>query len=780
MPGMSPRARLLTCAAALAVVGTTAVLPATSATAATDYTEGLRVESSTTYTIDLAGSVIHVEEVIHLTNEVPDRVTQSYVEKYYFTDHMTFVLPGATNVAAAWDGGAALPVTVTPADGAIASVARIDLVPDLYHGGTKTLRLTYDLPSQPPRSGAVAQVNQAFASLPVFTTADPGLGSVTVSVPEGLDVEVANEDLTRSTADGRVLYTATGIEEPDSWTATLIVRDDDALVDRMVFFDDIGVEVQAWPGDTEWLDVTADLVERGLPALRSAIGRPWLVHGQLEVVETAAPYVYGYAGWYQHSESLIEIGDDLDPHVTLHELAHAWFNGEAFDSRWINEGLADEFAALAMAELGMDRPLPEGHDPASAGRIALNRWRSPKLSDDTARDQEAYGYGTSWWVVNQLVEEIGAEAMAEVVNAAIDGEHPYPAESDEFRVDGPADWRTFLDHLEGIGGCEAAEELFRSLVVDDADVPLLDARAEARAAYDDLVAGGDGWAPPLVLRDALGRWSFDEAAEMLPAVESAYDDYGEISRSLASVDEEPPDALRTQFEQAASLSALADGYDDAAAATDAFVAAVRAEAGANPLARVGLLLASVDDELDEARRQFAQGDWDEAEQAARAAADGVAGATLVGGLTLGGAVLLIGAAVALVLWRRRRVAGPATVLPGPGPFAPGTFAAGPLAPGTLAPGTFAPGTFAAPPPPPAVGAPLPPGIAPAPTPPGAPVPSPPPGPAAPPLPPGPAPATPPPRVVPPSPQTGAPVLPGGASAPPPPPPTADTGATEQR
>ena len=658
MPDMPPRARLLACAATVAAACATAVLPATCAAAATDYTEGLRVESSTTYTIDLAAGVIHVEEVVHLTNEVPDRVTQSYVERYYFPEHVTFVLPGATDVSAAWDGGAALPVSVAPADGAIASVATVDLVPDLYHGETRTLRVTYDLPGQPPRSGAVAQVNQAFATLPVFTTADPGLGSVTISVPEGLDVEVANEDLERSTADGRVLYSATGIAEPDSWTATVVVRDDDALVDRTVFFEDAGVTVQAWPGDTQWLDFTADLVERGLPALRSAIGRPWLVHGRLDVVETAAPYVYGYAGWYQHAESLIEVGDALDAHVTLHELAHAWFNGEAFDSRWINEGLADEFAALAMAELGMARPLPDPLDARAPGRVQLNDWRPPRLGDDTARDQEAYGYDTSWWLTHQLVEEIGAGTMSQVVGTALDGSHPYPAASDTSGADRVTGWMAFLDHLEGIGGSQQAGQLFQDLVVDEHDAALLDARAQARAAYEELVTGGDGWAPPRALRDAMAEWAFEDAEQMLAPVEWAYADRDAIARSLARIDEDLPEALREDFEQAPTLPDLAGTLDDAAAAADALATAVLAESGANPLARIGLLVASADDDLAEARRLLRLGDWDSAEEAAQVALDQVDGATLVGGLTLGGTSLLLGAAMAATIRLRRRSSAP--------------------------------------------------------------------------------------------------------------------------
>jgi hypothetical protein len=635
------------------------------AVTAVDYSEGLRVETSSTYTVDLAAAVIHAEQVITLTNEVPDRVTASYIEQSYFPEYSTLVLPGATNVVASWEGGRGLPVEVAPADGALASVATIDLVPDLYYGGAKTVRLSYDLPAQPPRSGAVAQVNQAFATLPVFTAADPGLGSVTVVLPAGLDVEVAGSDLTRSSADGRVTYTATGIADPDTWMATIIARDDAALVAETVFFEDKGVRIQAWPGDTEWLAFTADLVERGLPALKSAIGRPWLVEGQLDVVETSAPYVYGYAGWYEHARSLIEVGDALDAHVTLHEMAHAWFNGEAFDGRWVNEALADEFAALAMSELGMERPLPEPVDPAAAAAVPLNAWAPPSLDQGGAQEQEAYGYAASWWVAHALVEEIGADGMSAVVNAALDHDNPYPAESVDSPLESWPDWRTFLDHLEGVGGSTQASELFRTFVASGEDLALLDARDAARAAYAELTGAGDGWAPPAVLRQAMAAWSFDDATAMMPQVHDAFGERDAIADSLATIELAVPTALREDLEGAEDLADLDRALAEAGRAADALVEATTAEAGANPLARLGLVVLPVGDDLDDARAALEAGAWADATESARAASSGVGSATTVGGLVLGG-VLVAALVVVAVVRLRRRPRGPG--LPGDAPM----------------------------------------------------------------------------------------------------------------
>ena len=675
-------------------------LAATPAVAAVDHSEGLRVETSTTYTVDLASALIHVDQTITLTNEVPDRVTGAYLEQYYFPEYATLVLPGATNVVAFWDGGRGLPVGVAPADGALASVATIDLVPDLYHGGSKTVRLSYDVPGQPPRSGAAAQVNQAFATLPVFTSADPGLGSVTVVVPAGLDVELAGSDMTSTSADGQVVYTATAIADPDTWLATLIARDDAALVSTTVFFEDKGVRIQAWPGDTEWLAFTSDLVERGLPALESAIGRPWHVEGQLDVVETSAPYVYGYAGWYEHERSLIEVGDALDAHVTLHEMAHAWFNGEAFDGRWVNEALADEFAAVAMADLGMDRPLPDPVDRAAPAAVALNDWAPPSLDLGGAQEQEAYGYAASWWVAHALVEEIGVDGLSAAVNANLDDESPYPAETVDTRLGAWPDWRSFLDHLEGVGGSTQASDLFRTYVASADDLASMDARDAARQAYTDLLEAGDGWAPPAALRLAMAGWAFDEATAMMPQVLDAFGERDAIAGTLAEIDVPVPTALREELEGAQDLAALDRTLADVAQAADALVDATTAEAEANPLARLGLLVLPVADELDDARAALEAGDWDRADGRARAASSGVGNATTVGGLLLGGVLLVALVAVAVLRLRRRPTATPGPA-PVPVPVTPGPVPVGaPVGPRVGASAGTAPATGSLLPPPP--------------------------------------------------------------------------------
>lgn len=687
-----------TTADAAAGPGAPAALPQ-----AEDFTDGLRVEATTAYRVDLAASVVHVEHVANLINQVPDSVTASYIRQYYFESYSVPVPAGAGNVAASRDGAGALGVTVEPRDGQFLPLAVIDLRPNLYYGDQYTVRLTYDLPAQPPRTGTIVQVNQAFATFPVFTAADPGLSTVTVVLPAALDVEVVGSPLEMTSADGTATYTAAAIEDPANWWSTIIVRDDSQLVDEMVQFDDHLVTVQAWPGDPEWLAFTTDLVERGLPVLKDAIGRPWGEHGQLHIVETTAPYLYGYAGWYEKSRSLIEVGDELDAHVVLHEMAHAWFNADLFSGRWLNEALADEFAALAMTDLDMERPLPAEVAPDAPAALALNDWTTPDLDAPGAREQEEYGYDASWWVAHALVEEIGVEGMSAVVQAAAQHANPYPAETDDDALTWVADWRTALDLLEGVGGSTTAEQVFRDFVVGDADLAALDERAAAREAYEALAEQADGWAPPAELRDDMAAWSFADATALIPAVEDLLTERDAIAADLATIDADVPEALRHDFEGNPNVNALGGVLDDAAAAAEALVAGVTAEEQANPLARVGLLLKDVDASLDSSRAELEKGDYDDAARLATQASDDVAGATLTGALLVGGALLLlvlIGLAVWLLRRRSRRRAAAALAAPAFGPEPMPTPMPVPIATPMLVPIAHAPDGPLLPPPPP--------------------------------------------------------------------------------
>ncbi|GEL45430.1 hypothetical protein CHO01_05460 [Cellulomonas hominis] len=646
--GAEPAPPAAVVAAVPAVPAAPAVLQAAGPLrAAEDRTEGLRVETSATYTVDLAASVVHVEHLATLTHQTPS----SGAWYYTFEEFAVPTLPGATGVAATWDDGTALRFRLQPGTDEYVPAVVVSLRPVLTYGDTRTLRVTYDLPAQPPRVATYAQVNPAFATFPVILDGDPGLASARVVVPDGPEVEVVGDAMAPTSAGGSTTWSADAVADPVAWQAQVVVRDDDALVPADVAYGD-GVRVLGWPDDAEWLAFTTDLARRGLPVLEEAIGRSWTVTGELRILEAATPSAYGYAGWYDHASGTIEIGDTLDARVTLHELAHAWFNGTTFEGRWIGEALADEYAALAMERLGQERPVPAPLDPSRPDAVRLVDWEDARADGPEAGTHDEYGYAASWWVAHEVAAEIGAESLSAVVAAAVDGVDAYPAATDDAGPSGPTGWQRLLDLLEQVGGSQRAEQVFRDVVVAQGDLPLLDARAAARAEYRRLLDAGAGWAPPAAVRDAMADWDFAAATAAVPAVLALLEERDALTAELDGAGLDAPGALQGQVENAGSVAEAAEQVDDAARAASALVAADAGRDDADPFTRLGLLVGGVDGDLAAGAAALDEGRYDDAAAAAERASATLGSAPARAAAVLAG--LLVLAAGGVVLVRRRR------------------------------------------------------------------------------------------------------------------------------
>jgi len=479
------------------------------------YADGFRIESRTIYALDPPAGAVHVAFDVTVTNQKPDQVTGSFIRQFFLPEFSVPVLAEAVGLRAVKDDGTELPVSVEPTDSPRFSFAVIDLRPDLYHPSSQTFRFTYDLPRQAPRSEGFTRVNDAYATFPMLALGDPGLADVELLVPDGFEVELIGDAMTESARDGQQVFTATAIEDPDAWEVLLSARDDSQLIERVIDVGDEEVEVLGWPDDPVWADFAATQVTEGVPALEALIGLDWPATSTIEVVETASPYLYGYAGWFMPIESLIEVGDKLDQHVMLHELSHLWFNDDLFEGRWINEAFADQVSAMAVAELGGEAPAPALIDPADPGLLKLNDWSNPDLQAGVSDDQERYGYNTSWSVLHAVVAEIGAERLTAVIGAADAGQVAYRGPGVPEELARTFDWKELLDLLEEIGGSAQAAGVFEQHVVGEADASAFAARAVARQHYDELLAAGTGWAAPTSVRLAMTDWRFDAAETLM-------------------------------------------------------------------------------------------------------------------------------------------------------------------------------------------------------------------------------------------------------------------------
>ncbi len=556
---------------------------------------GLVVKSETTYTVDDDLDAVRVHEQHTITNVTRDRRRGNYIE-YFFYNRFNFFIPNeAQDLTITSRGGTLTPrIEEDPEfDGGDFGWQSVGFS-NLRYNQTRVLEADYLIPSGTPRGDSLFRSNGAYHSFGVFTTGDPGLATVRLRVSPGMVVESIGDDLKRASPDdeGYIIYEAVDIDEPRDFWTYVTVRDDDELVEAVANVEDYDVVVKAWPDDTEWLETVTELVEDGLPVLEEAIGQPWPVEGQLTITEASTPYLYGYAGWYDTSNDNIEIGESLDAEVTLHELGHAWFNRKLFNSRWINEGLTEEFAHQGLVALELD----EGRKPDKPTRstlLDLNSWDAEPLGEQD-EERESYAYNASWWVIHQIAtEDGGKQVLRDVVDAAANDHISYLGEGEPDLVHrGPDNWRRLLDLLEERGSTADVEGILREHVVVATDFPKLDDRADARTNYQTHVEAGGEWAASLGLRRAMNDWNFELADEFMADEAMVHDIRNERADKADSMGLQLADSIEVDFQAVTKVDEfqpIADRLRTEIDSLDAIASArARLDIEPNLLTQVGL------------------------------------------------------------------------------------------------------------------------------------------------------------------------------------------------
>lgn len=539
--------------AALALVATGTSVGIARVRAADDF---LRLAVVTTYRVDAPKAAVHVTLDMRATNLKPSTATT-----YYYFDTITLGVPDEAKGLAASSGAGRVSITTRPRDGYRQVVVH---TPRLLYHQTYTTQLRFDLPGGKPRSDSPFRIGRAHAAFTAWAYGDAGRADVRIVLPSSFDAdvhgwpdEVANQP--RSTTRGGLrTFAVDDLDDPDHWYATIDASDDKALTNVSLGLAGKDVTVHAWPEDKAWSDRVATVLRSGLPRLEAAIGLPWPVDGELAVSEASADEIGGYGGQYDPSADAIQVSEDLDPHVIVHEAAHAWFNRSAFAQRWINEGLADEYAAQVVAlDEGGDVEAPPTVRSTQAGSFDLNDWPPPSRIDDTTRLTENFGYDASWFLIHELVSEVGVARMRTVFAAASARRLPYlgstRAEAAPTRT---PDWRRFLDLVENVGGSTRASKLFADFVVTDSEAPELTERAAARARYQRLLTDGADWLPGILVRKPMSDWDFDDASTAIDEAEAVLADRDRLRTTLADLGLAFPANLEPVYETADSADDL--------------------------------------------------------------------------------------------------------------------------------------------------------------------------------------------------------------------------------
>ena len=218
-------------------------------------------------------------------------------------------------------------------------------------------------------------------------------------------------------------------------------------------------------------------------------------------------------------------------------------------------------------------------------------------------------------------------------------------------MDGPPDWRGLLDLLESETG-EDFTDLWREWVVRPEETGLLDARADARAAYARTLALAGDWRLPRGIRDALRAWQFDSATRQLADARTVLAQRGAIESLADRGGLTLPPGVQQRFQAGDMVGASREAEAERNAMLSVMEAGDARVQDDDLLSRIGMLGEDPEADLVAAEAAFAAGDLSGAQAAADDAFRAWTAASQEGrrrallGLAVLAAALVLAAAVA--------------------------------------------------------------------------------------------------------------------------------------
>lgn len=592
--------------------------------------DDLETSALYSYRLDTDAGLINVTADVAVTAKKASVSTRRGTTQYYYQGYGLLIPASAQDISLTQDGTELEYDVVEEVD----DLQYIDFSfrRNIFYNQTANVVLSYSLDADGPRGGSLTRVNAAYANFSLV--GDPGitLSEFNIYVPDGfVELDISSQHFRAEQVGDETVLVYDTVHRGIASFDIIALQNSDALVTTTLDIDGSTFEIRSWPGDTEWVEFVAETIEAGIPVLTDLIGQEWPVDGTLSITESNVPYFLGYGGWYDPKDQAIEIGDELDQRLLLHELSHAWFNHDLFLNRWISEGLAQTYSAEAdQVVTGEDRAEPRVSQFDAASR-QLVLWNT---SSRTTPETEEWSYEASWGVTDELLDDLGADAMRSVLASAADRVLPYKGEgpAEPLASKSTVDWQTYLDLLEESGEADDVVELFSDWITMDSHDAMLDERAEARDAYTEFKDRSGDWGVPVSIRQEMTDWRFENAHELMDAAGEVLD----LRDDLDAVTEESglvvPDVVELTYEDSTDDFAAAKLVaEDALTAANSFVADQEAvNSDYSFTTKIGLLGTDPQLHLDAATEAFAVADYELAATEGDAAVDMISSAAATG------------------------------------------------------------------------------------------------------------------------------------------------------
>ncbi len=579
--------------------------------------EDADVEVDYDLAIDLVDAEIDVDMALDITYTKPPEQDGNRILRYFMTEWHAFVPSSAEGITVA-DAEGPLSYTTDSVDQPGLVLVMVDFRRDLSSGESLALSMSYSLPSEPPpvvledAAELILEdqvvVNDAAVAWAFYSDPRADAWTAEFTLPPGF-VEPLDDEVWRRREGTRVLE-ASG---DDFVYDFVVIENDRAMSETVVAFDGHDITVRYWPDDVAWLDRVSEQITGKLSTLIELTGTAW--PGRPLVVQQSAQTLgTSYGGWYTSSDNRITIGRSINPELVLHELSHVWFHYDNLADRWLIEGLADEFAALAT-----DGPTGTSEPEVSLDEevaFALDGWMDPPSINDTTTSQleaERWAYQAAWHVMRTTREAIGAEAFTEVTSSMLGDTRSYPGPEGRISTDTDRSrtWREFLDLASDHGSDEQELAELYATWVEGEWSDRFEQRSAARRRYGDLRARVNGAVLPAAVRGPMRGWDFDAADDAMDLVEQFLDDVESLSARLADRGLSLPIDFDDRFARFASAEEMAAYRADVVIAGDDVINLLDRVASVDRWQRIGLIGTDVDAPGTAAVDAFTEGDFEE-------------------------------------------------------------------------------------------------------------------------------------------------------------------------
>ncbi|HQY96548.1 MAG TPA: hypothetical protein PLU83_06135 [Phycicoccus sp.] len=626
---------------ALAAMGLGALLCLAPGAVADD---GLRVGSDSRFSVDEPARLVAGHMELKVANVKPDPPGG-----YYFYNTLTFVVPAAIGEVRATANGSGVRVTRGPGPDSRTQTLTVALPYDLRFGQSITIMIDFTMSAGVARSETSTRVGPGYASFEVFGVGDPGSTRVTIERPIGSKLDASDPSF-REVSNESAVSSGTN-NSPGGIAAMISIREPSAFRSETVNVGPAVFHVEPWPDDPDWGSRVKEGLITGVPALAELVGSPWPTSGTT-LREDAVVNVMGFDGWYDSNARELVLGEQAEPHVIYHELAHAWMNGATFENRWVYEGLAEWLATQTVIATGATALEQETVSPDGEGAIRLTDWQSPEGGRSLPGD--SFAYPAARLAMAGVLDDMSTGEVAALLTAALKGERPFPAAlpsgngSSEATAKVPLTDRAFLDLLEVDAPHPKAVEAYRTWVLEPADVDKLAARTDAYAVFREIEALDGDWHPH-AMSVAMADWDFAAAADAAPSDRATAALAGQALAAAKRAAVTLPPAMRTAYEQGElDVAKLTTAR---AALTDLVAARASTQ---NPIAEITAPLLGVSGQREQAVAALETGDFATAAKAAATAKQRAGLATVAGLGVIGLLALSLLLAVAALLRARTR------------------------------------------------------------------------------------------------------------------------------